>query len=346
MDSQLNVLPRSLITKRTSEAMPDDASSNAELPPMLIAKILDAEARGDRIDRQTLLEQHAEYAESLREFFARRDSVTVGEYEGDATPPLKPPIIVDATQTVRNAATGSALHLAQSTTNSLGVIASLFSALSLPLWLTPVVFSILYSYGFSDHQATPEWFFVGLLGSVVSIIAFLCAGFLSLLGLVIGLAGLRDQPRFSARLGILAALAGPMAYLLLVACHHTPNLFCASIRFFWILFQFTIACWIVHRLFVHKCEPTELLRSLALIVVMQLAALIISAAIASRLQFAEAVFHLCVFAVGAHWLAIAFACTREEPAFKQWQRVIIRWGFLLGFVFAVTDALMWHFTGI
>ncbi len=265
---------------------------------------------------------------------------------GDATPPLKPAIIVDATQTLQNAATGSAWQPAQSTTNSLGIVASLFSALSLPLWLTPVVFSILYSYGSSENQATPEWFFVGLLGSVVSIIAFLCAGFLSVLGLIIGLAGLRDQPRFAARLGILAALAGPMAYLLLIACHHTPNLFCASIRFFWILFQFTIACWIVHRLFVHKRDTTELLRSLALIVAMQLAALSISAAIASRLQFAETVFHICVFAAGVHWLAIAFACTLIEPAFMQWQRVIIRWGFLLGFVFAVTDALIWHLTGI
>ncbi len=39
----------------------------------LIAEILEAEKSGDTVDRETLLKQHPDHADSLREFFANHD---------------------------------------------------------------------------------------------------------------------------------------------------------------------------------------------------------------------------------------------------------------------------------
>ena len=59
-------------------------SSEDHVDPLesLIAQILDAEQRGDPVDRDALLAEHSEHAESLRDFFADHDrmkSVVAGD---------------------------------------------------------------------------------------------------------------------------------------------------------------------------------------------------------------------------------------------------------------------------
>ncbi len=48
---------------------PEDRSERDPLQS-LIAEILDAENRGETVDRDSLLAEHPDYADSLREFFA------------------------------------------------------------------------------------------------------------------------------------------------------------------------------------------------------------------------------------------------------------------------------------
>ena len=54
----------------------------------LIAEILEAEKSGDTVDRNALLKQHPEHADSLREFFASHDQM---KSAADVDPPTLPP---------------------------------------------------------------------------------------------------------------------------------------------------------------------------------------------------------------------------------------------------------------
>ena len=54
----------------------------------LIAEILEAENRGDAIDRESLLSKHPEHADSLCEFFAEHDRM---KSAADVDPPTLPP---------------------------------------------------------------------------------------------------------------------------------------------------------------------------------------------------------------------------------------------------------------
>ena len=54
----------------------------------LIAEILDTENRGEAVDRDSLLAEHPEHADSLREFFASHDQM---KSAADVDPPTLPP---------------------------------------------------------------------------------------------------------------------------------------------------------------------------------------------------------------------------------------------------------------
>ncbi len=54
----------------------------------LIAKILEAENRGETVDREKLVDQHPDHADSIREFFASHDRV---KSAADVDPPTLPP---------------------------------------------------------------------------------------------------------------------------------------------------------------------------------------------------------------------------------------------------------------
>ena len=66
---------------------PEDRSERDPLQS-LIAEILDTENRGEAVDRDSLLAEHPEHADSLREFFASHDQM---KSAADVDPPTLPP---------------------------------------------------------------------------------------------------------------------------------------------------------------------------------------------------------------------------------------------------------------
>ena len=55
---------------------------------LLIAEILEAESGGDPVDREDLIDAHPEFADSLRDFFARHDRMkSVVEVDPPTLPP-------------------------------------------------------------------------------------------------------------------------------------------------------------------------------------------------------------------------------------------------------------------
>ena len=77
--------------------MPEDTSENDPIQA-LIAEILDAESRGERVNREEFIHQHPEHDESIREFFANHDSIRGGRDSEDATLPPIASVIEDATE--------------------------------------------------------------------------------------------------------------------------------------------------------------------------------------------------------------------------------------------------------
>ena len=65
----------------------------------LIAEILEAESRGEPVDRDSLLAEHPQHADSLRDFFANHDRVKSAADIDPPTlpPPDDPPALVDPT---------------------------------------------------------------------------------------------------------------------------------------------------------------------------------------------------------------------------------------------------------
>lgn len=329
----------------------------------LMADILEAEFRGEPVDRDVFVNQHPEHEDSLRKFFANHDSIKAGSHTEDVTlPPANSGPVEDATLPTHRATAivdtaiapqkvteGSALPPSQPLTNYLGRVASYCSLSSLPFWLMPVAFNVFHKYIFGvaavdSGDMTFERLVFEILGGILCILALLCAGSLSLLGLIFGLAGLRDQPRLAARCGVILALTGPGVLYLLFAIGNAANLFSGLIRGGWIFVQIIVVYWIVHRLYFHKRDTAELRSSLPFIILTQLAALTIASTVAESFQFSPSYFHLCLYAVATHWLAILFVCTEEHVAHGEWNRVVIRWGLLLGFILAITDSMVWNFT--
>ena len=75
-----------------AEDMPEHDSLQS-----LIAEILDAESRGEAVDREELIRQHSEHEKSLREFFTNHDSIKGGRDSEDVTLPPGASVIEDAT---------------------------------------------------------------------------------------------------------------------------------------------------------------------------------------------------------------------------------------------------------
>ncbi len=66
--------------------MPEDTPENDPLQ-LLIAEFLDAESRGESIDREDFLRKHPEHENSLRAFFANHDAMKSNSDSDGATIP-------------------------------------------------------------------------------------------------------------------------------------------------------------------------------------------------------------------------------------------------------------------